>query len=1126
MTLAFVGDDVVIRTKLVPPRLHRRLLRRPALAGRLREALDYRLTVVQAGMGYGKSTVLAALADEGVPLVWYSATEEDSDPQRFLSYLVAAFRVALPGLSDAPSARLAEVSREGRREALPQVVDTLVNALADALQQPTLLVVDDYQFIAHAPDIAALAERFLTYLPADLHVVTATRYPISAPWLDRWRARGEALDIGHDCLAFRPTEVEALFREVYGVQLTPAEVQAVMDKTEGWPIAVQMVWQGLRTGALPTIADLLAPGPTSLSALFTSLAREVLERQPADIAAFLLKTAVLRELTPAACAVVTGRTPQDSARLLDQLQELDLFLVRLGERPERHARYHHLFHDFLRRQAAGDPELPARHRRAAEFFQAQAAPDEAIYHWLEAGAYVEAAQAIEAAGESAIQAGRLDTVTRWIDALPPVQLADHPLLQAYLGDVSRLRSHFDHALAWYTHAETAWRARGDMAGTARALRGQARVFLDQVRPAQAESLLEEALRLTDRADDRQARARLLELLAENKLNMGKPDAAEALRAEARALHEAGPDEDALSVRVKLRTGRLGEVVQILEGWLETERREAERGRGRPPRGHRETVLLLSLAESFRGRGERAYALAHEGIGLGERHGSPFIIALAHIRLGHALQVRIRDQGLGIDSSPTSTTPQSSIVNRQSSIFNPQSLIPNPYEQAITAYQTAIAISDRHGVRRTRAEAMWGLTRAYGFLGDLDSAQRAAAEGQEITRWAGDPWLEALIGLQLGASHLLAAQPEAAVEVLSRALVAFRECGDTLARAATRLWLSIAYHDLKQVEHCVASLEDALSLSDRHGYGFLFTTPTFLGLPDPRRLVPALLEVRSRGRRPSTIAHILGEMGLASVQTHPGYRLRVQTLGGFRVWRGEVEVQPREWQRDTARRLFQLLLTERGRWLQRDEILDRLWPAAPPDAAQRDFKVALNAVYRALEPARPPDAPSAYVVREGTAYRLRPEGDLWLDIAVFEAEYEAGLRLLQAGQTDAGVARLSLALRLYEGDYLPDALYEDWSSEERERLLGQYLRGSDRLAESLVEGGRYDEGLAVCQRLVARDPCWERAYRLMMLAHARQGNRPLALRAYQRCVAALRDELGVPPSPATTSLYHQIMQVGE
>ena len=61
----------------------------------------------------------------------------------------------------------------------------------------------------------------------------------------------------------------------------------------------------------------------------------------------------------------------------------------------------------------------------------------------------------------------------------------------------------------------------------RALRGQALIYLDTVRPAQAESLLEEALRLTDGAADREARARLLELLAENKLNMGQPAEAEA-----------------------------------------------------------------------------------------------------------------------------------------------------------------------------------------------------------------------------------------------------------------------------------------------------------------------------------------------------------------------------------------------------------------------------------------------------------------------------------------------------------------------------------------------------------------------------------------------------------------------
>ena len=60
-------------------------------------------------------------------------------------------------------------------------------------------------------------------------------------------------------------------------------------------------------------------------------------------------------------------------------------------------------------------------------------------------------------------------------------------------------------------------------------------------------------------------------------------------------------------------------------------------------------------------------------------------------------------------------------------------------------------------------------------------------------------------------------------------------------------------------------------------------------------------------------------------------------------------------------------------------------------------------------------------------------------------------------------------------------------------------------------------------ILARDPCWERAYRVMMTAHTRLGNRSLAMRCYQRCVEALRSELEVEPSPATTALYRQLLQ---
>jgi DNA-binding SARP family transcriptional activator len=552
----------------------------------------------------------------------------------------------------------------------------------------------------------------------------------------------------------------------------------------------------------------------------------------------------------------------------------------------------------------------------------------------------------------------------------------------------------------------------------------------------------------------------------------------------------------LGVRVKLRTGRLEEAQRILEAWRVSEQSEGEHAH--PPRMHRETVLLLSLLHSFRGQPDRAFELAQEGVALGERLNSPFITTVAHLRLGHAWQLL------------------------------PRRNEDNHRDAAIRCYQTGIAMGDQIAVRRVRAEAMWGLVRAYGFLGDLQSAERAAAEGIDIGRWAGDPWIVALIELALGSSLVLAEQWRDALDVLSRVLASFRDCGDSFGRAASRLWLSLTYLQLRQMGRFATCVEDALALCETHGYDFLFLTPTLLGPPDPRCWVPLLIAARDRGHRRAYAVRMLAQIGLPGIVVHPGYQLRVQTLGAFRAWRGQVEIEPRAWQRDKARQLFQLLLTHRDVWLHRDEIVDRLWPNLSPEAAGRDFKVALNALNRAIEPNRSADDPFAFIVRDGTAYQLRPDADLWLDAADFQRECEAGLRLSDsdAPVIDEAILHLQAGLQAYGGDYLPDALYEDWSSDERERLLSLYLRAADKLASLLFDRERYNEVLDVCQLILARDACWERAYRLMMLAHDRQGNRPLALRTYQRCANSLRHELGVEPSPATTHLYRSIAQAGE
>jgi LuxR family transcriptional regulator, maltose regulon positive regulatory protein len=201
-------DDLLLHTKLAPPRLRKRGKTRSTLIARLLEALDHRLTLVQAGTGYDKSTAFAALADEDVPLYWHSLDEADADPQCFLCAGGGAWA---------------------------QVIDALVNALSAALAAPALLVIDDYQFIADF-QINALVERFLTYLPPDLHVILTGRHMLNRPQLITWRAKSEVLENNRAELAFRADEIAALFHDTYAMQLSPDDTVVLTDKTEGWPI--------------------------------------------------------------------------------------------------------------------------------------------------------------------------------------------------------------------------------------------------------------------------------------------------------------------------------------------------------------------------------------------------------------------------------------------------------------------------------------------------------------------------------------------------------------------------------------------------------------------------------------------------------------------------------------------------------------------------------------------------------------------------------------------------------------------------------------------------------------------------------------------------------------------------
>ena len=134
---------------------------------------------------------------------------------------------------------------------------------------------------------------------------------------------------------------------------------------------------------------------------------------------------------------------------------------------------------------------------------------------------------------------------------------------------------------------------------------------------------------------------------------------------------------------------------------------------------------------------------------------------------------------------------------------------------------------------------------------------------------------------------------------------------------------------------------------------------------------------------------------------------------------------------------------------------------------------------------------------------------------------------QVGLSPAAAAQLQQALRLYEGDFmagfhLRDApRFNEWVVVEQERLRRLVIDGHRQLATFYLTQGDCRAGIETATRWLSLEPFDESAHGQMMQLLARAGQRSAALAQYEACCRILREELGVEPDAATTSLYERI-----
>jgi LuxR family transcriptional regulator, maltose regulon positive regulatory protein len=424
------------------------VVHRPHLIDRLNEGLHRKLTLVAAPAGFGKTTLVSAwvaVCDRQV--AWLSLDKGDSDPARFLTYLVAALRTIAPNIGEAILGAL--------QSPQPPPTETILTALLNEITNIPdnfVLVLDDYHVIDAKPVDDALAF-LLEHLPPQMHLVIATREDPQLP-LARLRARDQLTEMRVTDLRFAPSEAAGFLNQAMDLKLSAEDIAALETRTEGWIAGLQLA--AILMQGHEDAAGFVKSFTGSHHFVMDYLVEEVLQHQPESVQTFLLRTSILDRLCGPLCDAVLLDAAASGQETLEYLEHANLFIVPM-DNERRWYRYHHLFADLLRHRLQQKDEgrrtkdevsarrpssfvlrpssIPQLHIRASQWYEDNGLEIEAFHHAVAANDVERAERLIDSKGTPLHLRGLVTAMVDWLESLPKAVMDARPSLWVKYGSL-------------------------------------------------------------------------------------------------------------------------------------------------------------------------------------------------------------------------------------------------------------------------------------------------------------------------------------------------------------------------------------------------------------------------------------------------------------------------------------------------------------------------------------------------------------------------------------------------------------------------------------------------------------------------------------------------------------------
>lgn len=1073
----------VTQTKIIIPRRRNDLLSRERLNHFLDDLLDYKLLLIAAPAGYGKTSLLVDWVHQNdLPVCWYSLDPLDRDLARFINHLIASVSRVFPEFGR--QSRSAFETNPGPDLDIERIITAIVNDAYENIKEHFVMVLDDFHTIDSVEKINTFVNRFVCEVDENCHIVLSSRTLLSLPHLPLMVGRSMVKGLSYDELAFQAEEIRDLLQQNYHKAIEMDTAVALQGETEGWItgllLSAQTMWEGMK--------DRIQVARASGVGLYEYLAQQVLEQQPPILRDFLLKTSLLEEFDSNLCQTVFGSPPEGFtwSDLIGEVLQNNLFVLPVDDQGTW-LRYHHLFRDFLQ-----DWIIKEDWESAQTIFNTLAGVNIQQNNWGKAyeiyqriGDEQKIMELIPLAGTSMLKNRQIDVLKGWLDNLEYHKIEHQPQLLSLVGSIDILYGRTKEGILKLDQAEDLLMDKGEPEQLALLLvrRSTGLGFLGKYQEALND--VDRALSLVKEDDkERDIYAEALHLKGLGYYRLGDLGGAIQYLTAAVQLFEtlANPQNEALTHSdlglVYMDTGDYPKAVEHLEKAYEYWDRQGNIAR-------KVTVLNnIGVLYHREGKYDEASNGLNETLILARNIGNKRIEAYALASIG--------DLYAELDA----------------------------YGAATEAYQLAREISIQINNQRLLIYSLLAGVYAHWKNGDTNVACELLKEVEGKIAHTDSAYERGLFLLISGKITIEKRNEIKAIEDLERAVELFTSGGQDVELIQANIYLFRACIQISDVQRGHQHLRSALNFYPRISYRHALlvalrevedilqgeNVPT-----DLQQKVNSLIkEVKLFKERIPTHRQAIRKQRLEiSIQKSP--KITILALGQSQVLLDGKLVSAPEWRtQPTVRELFFLLLAHPD-GLSKEEIGLIIWPESSVYQLKVQFK---NAVYR-LRRALGKDI--ILFDNQSDTYHFNWSLDYEYDVETFWNQ--VNLARIKTG--DERLSAYQDAVRTYQGSFLPDG-EGYWIESEREQIWKANLKAEMTLARLLFSKKDYHAALVHIHQVLSVDQCQEEAHRLAMKTYAGMGNKVDLARQYEVCKTALDTMLGISPSKKTESLYHNLL----